>query len=791
MAKKSSIMKKITPILKDANELKNKERYDDAVSKYREAISFIRLKGKDMEDRELEVDNVTSMINETFSAEIGDVINKSYQLTENKKYSEALNELNNALSISDNISDSDLQDTEKNNIEYAINLVNLKELVEKGKNVNEKGNFDEAIKIFNSALKNANKMNITEIDNEEITTIKNLINQTYSDNTNLIIEQGNQLEQKGQLDSAIKTYLKAIEIADKMFDSKLKSNDINNIQKRLNQLYSEKIKPNVEKGKQLLAQENKDDAIKVLKSASEDLNKMFESELKSNELAVISGLLNPILTERLKLIKDKGIQMIKQESFEESITIVTEAAKTFKEALDITRAMSESSEKNRELEELTSLIDQTCSAGIKVREDKGMELVGNKKYDEAVGEMYSALSIAKNMAYAEDDNKQIDKIKGYVNQIYSAQTNNVLMKGRSLLKQKNYEEARDVFNEAMSIANKMYLSEEMDRSISTIKNLLYQAEMKQVVAVGAVTEEQQKFEEDIENLKEELENVYLITDAERKNERIREIKLQIDTAYSDQISLLVEQGNQLTDKIKFKEAVELIDKALKWIDLIENQTIKKNDLIKLIDVTINYGNLLADNNQFEESFKDFEKALTITEKIHDKNTQNEEIFKIIGYYTRELNNKAQYDIENSDIESAIKYCEKGIELDENFPVSYYNIGNANVKKQEYDVAIDYFKRAIKIDVNYADAWYELGNIYKHLKEIDKAFENYKKATELNPKNANAWLFMASIYHDKKEYIIALDLIKKAAGLDTDIEKELNKFIGNLTKSKFSEKFKNK
>ncbi len=831
MAKKSSIMKKLNPILKEADNLKKKKKYDDAVTKYREAISFIRLKGKDMENREVEVSNVISLLNQTLSAEIHDIITQANQLGWDKKFDEALNELNNALSKSDNIDDPNWKDTEKIKINKAIDQTNLKVLVDQGEKIKAEGKFDDAIEIFNKALNNANEIYTSEMENIEIRNIKNLINQTYSNKIKLMTDQGSLLKQNGEPDDAIKTYENAIEIAEKMFNSELKNTELYNIKNQINQIYSEKINPNIEKGKQLIEQNNKDEAVIVLKTALNIQNKMYDSDLKNNDLNKIGELINPILIERIETTKEKGLQLIKQEKYEESIATVTEAAKTFRESLDIADEMADSREKVEKIEQVTSLIDQTCLAGIKVREERGIQLIAQKKFEEAVGEMYSALSIAKNMVASEDENEEIEKIKSLVNHVYIAQTNEILEKGRDLLEQKKYEEARDIFNEAMGITNKMYLSEEMEREISTVKNLLYQAEMKQVVAEGYVSEEQQKFEEEIENLKKELDNANLITDAERRNKKISEVKHQIDTTYSNQINLSIEQGDQLAEQIKFDNAIEIIDNALRFIDLIENHIIKDNDLIKIIDSVAKYGNLLANKNQFEESFKDFEKALNVAEKISDKNTKKEEIIKIKGFYTQELNNKAQIDIEHGELDSAINCCKKGIELDDNFPVSYNNMGNAYINKQEYDSAIDFFKKAVKldpeykeawnnmgftyelktdydnaldsiqmaveIDENYAIAWYNMGNVYKHRNESDQAIESYKKAIELKPDYARAWLFMANIYHEKKEYNIAIKHLEKAVELDPDISKEMSqhmkdfKELISLLQNKFSEMFKNK
>jgi len=831
MAKKSSIMKKLNPILKDANDLKNKRNYADAVTKYREAISFIRLKGKDMEDRELEVKNVIVLIDQTFSAEIGNHIIQAKQLIDEKNFEGAENQLKNAMNTIDKIEDSDLKAADKEKIDYEMNQTNLRKLINQGEIIKEEGKFEEAIKILRNALSKANKIYNSSQDNVEILSIKNLINQTFSDKIKIIMDEGQQLKQNNKPEDAIKIFEVAIETAEKMFDSELKTTEISNIEGEINQIYSDQIYPIIDEGKQLLEQGNKDRAIPVLKKALIIQNKMYISELTTNILNKIGVLLNPIFSEMIKSIKEKGLPLIKQENYEESISIVTDAVKIFGEALDLANQMADTEDKVEVLEDIQSLIDNTCSAGIKVREERGIRLIAQKNFEEAVGEMYSALSIAKNMSCAEEDNREIEKIKGLINQVYIAQANDVVEKGKVHLNQKQYDEAREIFNEAMSITNKMYLSEEMDKEISSIKNLLYQAEMKHVVAEGYVTEEQQKFEEEIGKLKEELEKANSITDAERRNKRIGEVKHLIDSTYSDQIHLLIEQANQLAEQDKFDNAIEMVDKGLKFIDVIENNIIKNNDLTEIIDTTINYATLLAEKNQFEESFRDFEKALEIAEKITDKNKTTEEVIKIKGFFTKELNNKAHIDIENGKNDSAMDYCNKAIELDKEFPISYYNLGNAHVNKKEYDTAIDYYTKAVeldskykeawtnlglayelkedydnalksieeavKIDDNYAFAWYNMGNIYKHRNELENAIESYKKATELEPEHAKSWLFLASIYHETKDYNIALEYLSKAIELDPAIAKKMSKPSKDFEKlitsisNKFTEIFKSK
>ena len=831
MAKKSSIMKKVNPLLKDANELKLKKHYDDAISKYREAISIIRLKGKDLEDREAEVNRVNSLINKTFSTEIRDIISQAKQLVKEKKFEDARDQLKNAMNISENIEDSFLKSSEAKNINNALNQANIKELENQGEIKRDEGKFEEAIKIFNRAMTDVREKYSSSLGEVEISIIQNLINQTYFDKIKIVIDNASQLKQSGKLDDAIKTYESALDISDNMFDSELKYTVIAELKNEINIIFSEQIKPNIEMGQQLIEQNSEKEARATLVTALDIQKKMYESNLKSSDLTKIGILLNPILSKEIESVTEKGRELTNQENYEQSTKTVSEAAGFFRQGLDIANEMANSQEKDGQLERLASLVDNTCLAGIKVRQERGIDLISQKKFEDAVGEMYSALSIAKNMSPAENENEEIDKIKGLVNQVYIAKTNEVLEEGKELLTQKKYDEARDVFNGAMKITNQMYVSEETEKKINAIKNFLYQAEMKQVVAEGFLSEEQQKFEKDLENLQEELNKANLITDTERRRIKIEEVKHLIDTTYSNQINLLVEQGDQCVEQDQFESAIEMIDNALKLIDVIENNIIRDSSLSKIIGATNSYGNDLAENTQFADAFEDFEKALTIAEKISDKNIKNDEIIKIKEYYTLELNNKAEIDIETREFDNAIKSCEKSIELDVDFPPSYFNMGNAFHNKKEYDTAINNYKKAgelkpeykeawngmgfsyesksdydnalnslktaIKIDANYAMAHYNMGNVYKHRNELDNAIESYKKVVELNPNQAKAWLFLASIYHEQKEYNIAIQHLEKAVELEPVISEELGAQVktfndlNNTLEEKFAEMFKNK
>jgi len=808
MGKKSAILKKLDGIIKDADTLKGKKNYVEAVRRYREGINFLRLKATDMEGREEEVSKITGMINQTHSAEIIDVIAQGRKLVSSNKFAEAMEKFKYAMEITDRIDEYTLKESEQKMIKFEISKKDLTELIEEGKKLEEEQDLDNALEIFQKALDDGNKL--YEAENEDIVDIENLINQTYSSKIKKVVDIGNDYKSSGKLDDTIKSYGDALSITEKMFDSQIKEKEISNLQDQLNQIYSEKLKPFIEKAQQLISEDNSEGATKELKNAEEIVIKMFESNQKRDELNSIGKLLNPLLIGKSKQFIDKGEAIIEDPMYARSVTTIVEAATSLNEALNILKQSIDSTEKDNEIEKVSKILNKACSEGIELRENDGAQLIDQKKYEEAISELYSALSIAKNMACEEDQNKATDGIKNLINRVYIAEIEDILEDGEKFLEQKKYDKAQDIFNEAMGISNKMYVSNETEREIGRIKSLLYQAEMKGVVATGYVSEKMKKYEQELDELKNELDRANTITDAERRRKKIEDVKHQIDIVYSNLIKLVIEQGNVQADQNKFDEAGNEIENALKLTELIEYSSVRDDELKKIIVAVCDYGNLLAKQNKFDQAYEQNDKLLKITERIKDADIKTEEISKIKLLYEQQLDTKVKQDIANGKYDEAIKYCQKAIDLDDAYVGSYLNMGNAYIKKEEFDRAIEYFEKAVKLDSNYKNAWcdmglanrlkadydnalkniekaieidnnfalawYRKGNVYKHKGELNKAIESYKKVIDLKPDFSKAWLFMGSIYFVNKEYNKAIELIDKAIELDSEVSNEISSII---------------
>ena len=336
-----------------------------------------------------------------------------------------------------------------------------------------------------------------------------------------------------------------------------------------NDIYSDQIKPIVEKGNELLTQDSTEKGIAELKNALTIADKMYDSDLKNLEISLIAELLYPIYIERINPILDEGIEITKKENLEELITMIKQDVDIFNRALDVAKTMIDSERKDLEIKKISDLINQACLPGINAVKDKSIQLIGQKKHEEAINEVYIALSLAKRMTYPDEENVELEELKNLVNKIYSVEIKNVLNRGNELALKKEYEKAIEIFNEALNQTNKMYLTKEMEKQVNMIKSLIYDSEVGLLIDKGKLTEEQKTKEKEIEKLRKRLEYAKSIEDDKRKVEEMNKIKKLIDDIHSEEIKLLIEQGNQLADKKAFGEAFKFYEKALKVNEMME------------------------------------------------------------------------------------------------------------------------------------------------------------------------------------------------------------------------------
>ncbi|MFX1437457.1 MAG: tetratricopeptide repeat protein [Promethearchaeota archaeon] len=761
---KASILKKLNQIIEEANALKDKNNFSKAIKKFHEALDFINLKVKEEEDKDTEIENIKNAINQTYSVQVDSVIQGGIHFTAQKKFDKAKEEFLNAVKIVENIYDPTLRIVEIDEINKLIRENEVEELLSKGLASKSKNQIDEALEFLKVGLKIAEEIYEKDLESEGILRIKNEIALIYDSQIDEIIEKGKNFKKDGKDHEAIKTFEDALKTIDNYFDPKSKKSQINTIRNLINEIYSNQIKPLSEKGKEFLNQNSIEQAVSELNKAFSIVKKMFDSDLKKLELSLLAEVLNPIYLAQIDSLIEKGKNVIKKDKFEESLTLVNEAVDNFYQAYDLIKKMIPSDEKSLQVKQINELINKMCLSGINVIKDNTIQYIVQKKYDEAVSDLYVALSLAKRMTYPEEKNPELDNLKNLVNKVYFAEVSEVVNKANRLVEQKDFQRAIDIYNEALTMTNKMYLTTEMEKEIGKIKSLIYETEIKQLVGKGELVEKQKLKEKEIEKFKKRLDYAHSIDDPERRVAEMAKIKKLIDEVHSEEIKLLVEQGNQLADLKKYDEAFNFYEKALKVNEMMESPDVKNKDLIKT-----SYKRELINRAQLEIENENYDKAIEQCRKALDLDSIFVEAYYHLGliYYY-----KKNYNIAIENFQRAVDYNKKHIE-------SWKWMGLTYEAKEDYDNALKNVKKSVEIDPNFADGWYNLGNLFKLKKEFDNAIESYNKATDLRPDFVKAWLFMGSVYFDKKDYNNGIQYLEKAINIDPNLAQDVNPLIKDL------------
>lgn len=86
--------------------------------------------------------------------------------------------------------------------------------------------------------------------------------------------------------------------------------------------------------------------------------------------------------------------------------------------------------------------------------------------------------------------------------------------------------------------------------------------------------------------------------------------------------------------------------------------------------------------------------------------------------------------------------------------SLYNLGLKSFENNDLDSAITYFKKAIELDPEFIDAYFNLGAIYKKKKDHLNAIAAFQKTVSLDPSDLEAKFELANACFLEKDYKLA-------------------------------------
>ncbi len=115
-------------------------------------------------------------------------------------------------------------------------------------------------------------------------------------------------------------------------------------------------------------------------------------------------------------------------------------------------------------------------------------------------------------------------------------------------------------------------------------------------------------------------------------------------------------------------------------------------------------------------------------------------FYLKGFHI--LDKKYSFTGSEEDFKAGVRMFEKAIEIDPNYALAYWGLGNAyesryvrKNNKNDFDLMIKNYKKAYEIDSNLAEANLGLGWANFHKENLEEAYKFFKRAYEIAPENS--------------------------------------------------------
>jgi len=122
----------------------------------------------------------------------------------------------------------------------------------------------------------------------------------------------------------------------------------------------------------------------------------------------------------------------------------------------------------------------------------------------------------------------------------------------------------------------------------------------------------------------------------------------------------------------------------------------------------------------------------------------------------------------NDLDRAIMYYRKAMQLDSQSPMTYNNLGVILEDKGMLDQATSLYQKALSIWPDYPDALNNLGNICLKQGRIDEAASYFTKAIKLK-QDPDFYYNLGSAYQRKEQWDEAIIWIQKALKIKDDLE----------------------
>lgn len=197
------------------------------------------------------------------------------------------------------------------------------------------------------------------------------------------------------------------------------------------------------------------------------------------------------------------------------------------------------------------------------------------------------------------------------------------------------------------------------------------------------------------------------------------------------------------------------------------------------EVNKNIARIATDQNKIKELEKVMQKAnialkeieglrkeLATTKSAVDKLTKQKEYNSVLNDLSAiEWFQKGFNAYTHKNIETAILFWQKAIDINPLLSEAYYNLGIAYNDKGNIEMATQLWEKVIEINPKYSNAYVNLGIMYKNKGDLDGAILLYQKANKIDPLNNLPYSNLANAYKLKGDYERSIQYYLKSIRLD--------------------------
>ena len=164
----------------------------------------------------------------------------------------------------------------------------------------------------------------------------------------------------------------------------------------------------------------------------------------------------------------------------------------------------------------------------------------------------------------------------------------------------------------------------------------------------------------------------------------------------------------------------------------------------------NKGEELKQKGQINKAIAYYQKAIELNPNCH--------------IYYHKLGNIFQ---QQGQVTNASIYYRQAISINSHHSWSYHSLGEVLTKKNQLEEAVTCYQKAIAINPDFSWSHYNLGKILQKKNQLEEAKQCYYKAIELDPQYYWAYYFLAEILTQQEQFQLAIKYYHQAIELQPD------------------------